>query len=82
MNSRIFGKKRLNKNSSKEEIHKVIHNHHLKPKKKYHFSTLSNKHLVSNWIENEINDDEESEYLSTMKNILFLDLENFSTFNN
>jgi len=111
MNSTNIWKKRLNKNKNEKQSNKIIKNRHFKStkKKKKSFSNLLKSNLITNWIENE-GDDEESDlsidlnyfhnscqikinnqdedslqienlqYLSTMKNIIFLDLENFSTF--
>jgi hypothetical protein len=110
MNSTNIWKKRLNKNKNEKQSNKILNNRQFKSKKKKkYFSNLLKENLITNWIENE-GDDEESDssidlnyfhkkcqikqnnqdedslqiqnlqYLSTMKNIIFLDLENFSTF--
>ena len=104
MNSRKIAKKRLNQRRDSGRISK----HRVKKKKKI-FSNSFREYLITNWIENEgdderndssmdvnifhkncqikaTNEDEDSLHienlhrLSTMKNILFLDLENFSSF--
>ena len=108
MNSTNIWKKRSNSKSEKKS-NRVKNDRHFKPKKKRHFPHFLKENLITNWIENE-GDDEQSELsddlslfhkkcqiktndqdedslklenlqrLSTMKNIIFLDLENFSTF--
>lgn len=109
MNSKKYRKKRLNE-TSKRTSNRIIHRDHLKKSKKKKILPNSFKeYLITNWIENDddheenesltnlnffhkncplktTNEDEDSLHienlhrLSTMKNIIFLDLDNFSSF--
>jgi ribosomal protein S8 len=109
MNSTNIWKKRLN-NKREKESNRIVNRRHFKSKKKKKvLSNFLKENLITNWIENE-GDDEQSESsidlnyfhkncqikttnqdedslhienlqrLSTMKNIIFLDLDNFSSF--
>ncbi|CAF0950933.1 unnamed protein product [Adineta steineri] len=111
MNSTNIWKKRLsNDNKNKKVSSGILNRPQFKRKQKRNLSNLFKENLITNWIENE-GDDEESEsssidwnifhkkcqikttecdedslqldnlqYLSTMKHIIFLDLDNFSRF--
>lgn len=108
MNSTNIWKKILNDRNEKQS-NKILNHHNFKPKKKNFLSNSIKRNLITNWILNEENDEENQssihfeilhknstsksndmdkdslqienfQYLSTMKNIIFLDLENFSRF--
>jgi hypothetical protein len=110
MNSTNIWKKRLNYKNANKESNKILNRPHFKTKKEKVLTNIFKENLITNWIENEGDDelsqssstdlrlfhrkcqikendnDEDSlqldnlQFLSTMKNIIFLDLENFSTF--